>query len=446
MSRVLLVGAGPLPGPGLRQVGFPQLRTAHFAAALAEAGHAVDLVCLGSGRWELAQGPFRSTLGLDPDRPGWLDQLREHARARDPELVVSAGPFLPLHALQLVEDRPWWADLPGDPFAEAQAKAALAGRDEPLPEGPWQAHAALALGALARADAFSVCSTPQRYALLGQLGALGRLSRARPERRWAWVVPPAWRFDMPAGEPRCRAPGSPLTVALVGGFNTWLDQEALLQGLLSAMDRGLPLRVVATGGAIAGHHSAGWEDFVAGVQASPHRERFELLGWVPHEQLSRSLAEAQLLLQVDRAGAEPTLGSRTRLLFGLHQGLELLATTPCELAADFSGRGYLEPLASAEPEQIADALEAAVDRGSDGDRVRRAQAWAAQAYDPRRIAAPLLDWAAAPDRAPAGTDGTQELATQLARTRQELARVYATPTWRALSTLHGWLRRLLGVR
>jgi hypothetical protein len=437
MSRVMLVGAGPLPEGWVRRVGFPQLRTHHFAHALAQAGHEVGLVCLrgdDGGPPSQVQGPIAHTWDQSTLRPDWIDGLRRLARDFDPELWVSAGPHLPLRCAELVRDLPWWADLPGDPFAEAQARAARMAEEpfiEPLPARPGRDHAAVALAALERADAFSVCSRPQAHALLGQLGAVGRLALSRPDRHWAAVIPPAWSFAQPSRDPRPRPPGAPLVVALVGGFNTWLHEGAMLAGLLQAMDRGLPIRVRVTGGAIPGHHSAGWEAFRRGVEDSAHADRFELLGWVP---------------QVDRPGAEPLLGSRTRLLFGLHQGLSLLATTPCALAADLAERGFLTPLPSPDPQALADALEQSVAKGCDGEAVRQGQRWAAEAFEPQRLAKPLLDWAAAPERAPAGRGGAHELSTQLAQARSELAGIYATPTWRLLSTLHGWVLRLLGRR
>lgn len=451
MSRVLLVGSGPLPSPAARCITFAQLRTHHFAQALARAGHELGLVCLRSpddGPPSRPDDTIGQIWDLSTFRPDWLDGLRGIAQELEPTCWVSAGPHLPLATAKLVRDLPYWADLPGDPFAEAQAKAARMAPPgtEPLPEGPWQAQAAVTLAALERADAFSVCSTPQHHALLGQLGLLGRLALARPKRTWAAVIPPAWSFAMPQGAPRPRPPGSPLVVALVGGFNTWLDEGVTLAGLLAAMDRGLPLRVRVTGGDLPGHHSAGWQAFRDGVAASSYADRFELLGWVPHAELADHLAGAHVLLQVDRPGAEPTLGSRTRLVFGLHQGLDLLATTPCDLAADLAGRGFLRALPTASPQAVADALEAIAARGCDGQRVAEAQAWAREAFDPDRLAAPLVQWVASPDRAPVGRSGALEISAQLEATRAELAGVYATPTWRLLSSLHRLLRRILGQR
>ena len=88
---------------------FAAWRARHFRAAIEEAGHAPILLRVGPR-------------AADPRDPSALAALR-HAAA-PAELIVSAGPFWPgLAAAALVGDRPWWGDLPGDPFAEAQMRA-----------------------------------------------------------------------------------------------------------------------------------------------------------------------------------------------------------------------------------------------------------------------------------------------------------------------------------
>ncbi len=450
MSRVLLVGAGPWPEPQAQHIGFPQLRTRHFAQALASAGHELGLACLHrelDGPATQLDGSSARAWDLSLADAGWLDDLGAIAREWRPELWVTAGPHAPLLAAAAVGDEPLWADVPGDPFAEAQARAAClatAEHAEPLPGEPQAAQAAATMAALQRADAFSVCSGPQRCALLGQLGVLGRLGISSPERSWAHVVPPAWDFALPPMAPRERAPGSPLTVLLSGSFNTWFHDSCLLQGLLQAMDQGLPLRVLVTGGAVAGHHEAGWRSFSRAVAASDHASRFELAGWVRQAELPVLLTRAHLLLSADRPGAEPLLGSRTRLLFGLHQGLRVASTTHSELSRGLAEGGFLDPLPEATPQAVAQLLARLVADGCDGSRVAQAQQFCAEHHHPIALAEPLLRWVDAPDRAPAGERGAQQLAAELAATRAELSRVYGTPTWRLLSSLHGLLLRLLG--
>jgi hypothetical protein len=450
MSRVLLVGAGPLPGPGQRRIGFPQLRTASLAGALRAGGHEVALACL---RWDehgppTDPGPHVSEArDIRAERGTWIEDLRSFGHAWRPDAWVAAGPYAPPRAAALaVGDEPLWVDVPGDPFAEAQALAArLDPRGEPLPSPPGAAQTVAFAAALARGDAFSACSEPQAHALLGQLGLAGRLARTRPTRRWVELIPPAWDFGLPEGVPRRRVPQGPLCVALVGGFNAWFDDTTIAEGLLLAMDRGLPLQVVVVGGAIDGHFTAGWTRFVARVTASPHAARFDLRGWVPQGELPAALASAHLLLSADLPGAEPTLGSRTRLLFGLHQGLELLASTGPELAAGLATEGFLHPLTPGS-EGLAEALAARFEAGGDGARVAEAQRVLRVRHAPAALGAPLARWAQAPDRAPAGADRAETLSARIAALEAEIAAIRGSPTWRVLNRVHLLLRRLTGRR
>jgi hypothetical protein len=447
MSRVLLLGSGPLPGPAVQRLGFPQLRCLHFLRAIQGDGHQLGLVCLRGDDQQASEWPagLAGCWEVEAERGDWISVLEGIVAGFAPDAIVSAGPYTPLRAAALVAgELPFWADIPGDPFAEAQARASREGVDEPLPAAPGMAQTRAALAALARADAFSVCSGPQLHALLGQLGVLGRLAISSPQRRWGAVIPPLYPLQAPRLQPRLSGPGEPLTVLLCGGFNTWLHEGAILEGLLSAVEGGIVARVVVTGGGIPGHHSAGWERFVAGVRASPHAGSFELHGWVPHDDLVRLCGDCDLLLSVDRPGAEAELGSRTRLLFGLHHGLELASTLRSELSRDLAAQGFLLPIGAPTGDAVLLALREHFHRARDGERVRAAQAWMDEALNLRRLTQPLCDWLHAPSRAPQGPDAPQQLAAQLADAQAELARVYGSPTWRALAGLHGALRRLSG--
>ena len=62
---------------------------------------------------------------IDRDDPDSLEKAGEFAEAFEPDLVVGGGPYGPAWlASELAGDRPLWVDIPGDPFAEAQAKSA----------------------------------------------------------------------------------------------------------------------------------------------------------------------------------------------------------------------------------------------------------------------------------------------------------------------------------
>jgi glycosyltransferase involved in cell wall biosynthesis len=415
MARILLLGEGPLPSTDPERLGFPQLRFEQFAEVLREAGHEVHPADVA----ELS-----------------LEQVRGLRARVQPQLSVSAGPFEPARVAALVAgDEPLFVDVPGDPFAEAQAKSDLPGEGDHA--GPMRQ---AWLPALCRADAFGVISASQRLALLGQLGLLGRLTRAPSSTRWVEVLPAGFGFgSLPERRPRPRPPGAPMTVALCGGFNTWLDVDTLLAGLLGAMDASPDLRVLCTGGGIAGHHEAGFERFRAAVQASDHAHRFRLEGWVAHDRLPRLLASADLGLTLDREGLEAELGTRTRVLFYAHQGLQVASTPRGDLCRELAERGLTTALTVGDPGALAQALLEAQARGSDGNT--RLQDHLRETARPTVALAGLVRWAEGPERRPEALDDRAALMKEASELRAQLKALHDSPTWKASSKLRSWLKR-----
>lgn len=404
MSGALLVG-------DLSDAGFAALRTRHFAAALGVDGRVVRVV-------------------------DWRDDVAGVARSAGPAAVVTAGNHGPTRAalaavaaLGTAGAPPaFWLDVAGDPFAEAQAFAAHS--SDPT-EAAIEATAVWA-AAYARADAFSTVCAPGRFALLGALGLLGRLARFKLGEEPVYVLPCAADFPDEPGPAR----GAGLHVALLGGFNTWFDDETLLSGLLLAMARA-PVRVTIAGGAIEGHHTEGFARFQAGARASSFAERFHFVGWVPHAELRALLAPAQLTICLDRAGPEAELGARTRVLYALHQGLRVLATARSPIVAEAVAASMVEAVpAACEVGSVAaaEALATAIlrDRGAPEESARRT--W----LNERSVTAttgPLRAWATHPKRsAPAPhADVLAALHAERDRLRTELAAMRASPTFKVLN-------------
>ncbi len=434
MSRVLLVGRGPLPTPEERSGGFAQLRTRHFLGALRGAGHAVRLVLLERGA---PHGPtpeaWAAPVVVSDEGAGWL--ARAAALGRGADAVVSAGPDTPgLAAVAAAgDDTPLWLDVPGDPFAELEA-VGLAGA--PLDDARRAAaHAAIHPG-LARADRFSAVSARQRLALVGQLGLLGRLDGVD---RVA-DIPIADDLPLPRLPPRPRRAGEPLVVALAGAFNPWLDVDALVAGLDAALAAREGIRVVVTGGAVDGLPDAGWQRFLAWARG--HADRVRVRGWVPHGALSEALGAAHVGVFLDRPdGREPELGDRTRVLLFAACGLDVVATDRSARVAGLASRGLVTGLPAGDPAALAAALLDLHDRDRDTDRTLALRAALAATSDPVRLAAPLVAWAAAPDRARPAPSPAATLAAERDRLRDQLAAVHGSPTWRVLSRLHRLVRR-----
>jgi len=433
MSQILLIGRGPLPAEDCLVTGFSQRRTAHFKAALEHAGHDVRVALLVPEAEPSAPETWAGVIEVVEEGPGWLEQIQELGAGA--ALIVSAGPYNPGRAACLIaENRPVWADLPGDPFAELHAL--MAATEGGLAVERVAAAEAAALPLLARADAISVISEPQRHALMGELGAIGRL---QPEAMPAIATIP---IAMPTGRiqaPRTRAPSAPLVVALSGAFNPWFDDRTAAAGLDLAMQARPQLSVIVTGGGLSGFYEAGAARFADWAAGWP--DRVSNHGWIAQGALPGILGEAHLGLSLDLPGPEPELGSRTRLLSFVAHGLMPIATPGCALAKEMLAQGELLSVESASPSDLARVLIAAVDAGDSAAAIQRAQDRLGQAYAGPEIAMPMVAWAANPTRAVPASLPAAALASQLAQERDALAQVHASTTWRTLSWLHRLVQR-----
>ena len=439
--RILLIGLGPLPIAAPEAMGFGQLRTQGFVDSLLAAGHTVALVTLEA---EGVPAPALEGLALHeqiaPERAGWLEAVRAVDAQFGAEIIVSAGPYNPGRVAAAVADgRPFWMDVPGDPFAEAQAKAAF-GADAAAAE----AHARASVPGLLSADAFSVVSGAQRYALLGALGWSGRLSALPPTQRAVHVLPIAYDFGALREQPgRRREAGAPLTVALVGGFNTWFDTDTLLEGLITAMRAHPEISVICTGGEIEGHHTQDYARFCDQIRNAGLIDRVALHGWVPHDTLPAVLAPAHVLICLDRPGLEPELGGRTRVLFGLHQGLEVLANARCEQVRELATADHIETFPQGDALALTKALTNRLQRSQHPETVTRAQAYLRQTTTSEAILTPLIEWIDAPRRFQPSPDASSAIALQRESEalRTELDSIQQSPTWRTLGAVHRRLRR-----
>lgn len=330
--------------------GFAGARFRHFRSVIEGAGHTVL--------------PVDARDGADTGRAA--------------DVVVSAGIYRPTEAaVRIAGERPLWIDLPGDPFADAQAVVARGGDPERVSEDC----ARVFLPALARADGFSTIGAVSRWTLIGQLGLMGRW--VGPDKLPVHPIPIAWPGS--SGEPPPADPGPDragvLRILLAGSFNTWFDEDAVADVLIEVMER-TAVEVHVTGGP---GQPGGYERFrerMAGRPVTFH-------GWV--DEPAAIFARCEVLLTLDRPDVwEPYAGSRTRVLSARAAGLRVVASAGPELVDELAAVGQLCAV-----RRHAEAVAALLDRSAPPDA-----GWAAERYDPVRIAAPLLDWLAVPRRVP----------------------------------------------
>lgn len=421
MSRIVLIGRGPIPGPGVTQMGFSSLRTAAFASALTDPSIELRIVLLIPGCQPTTPQDWAGIATVPEEAPGWLDRVRDLVEGADG--IVSAGPYNPGRAaIAASGSTPTWIDIPGDPMSELAALSRV--QTESLSQDSIAAAMAACSAVLARADAISVISDSQRFATLGQLGLMGRTLKGEQTPNIE-VIPITGNFGFERRSPPKW--GQLTTVALSGAFNPWFDDERVCETLEVAFKLNPNLRVVTTGGGIKGFYENGFQRFKR--WASNHPNRVSINEWIPHSEVESVLRKAHVGLSMDRPGPEPELGSRTRLLLFAELGLIPASTVACDLTREWVQAGALVGL-STDPSAAGEQL-ASIEQ-SDQRCVESARGLIQSTVFNTR----LLAWCTNPRRTEPTETAGAVLANELEKLKAELAQIYSSPTWSALNKLH----------
>lgn len=414
MSRVLVAGLCPLPFENTPRSFGPGIRAWQFAWSLARAGHEVRLLALrapGAYPDGAAPGPeVRDGVRIERvSDVAFFDPatVRDTIREARPDALVGASFFGSAALAGARTPLPFWGDEFGHAMAEAQAKASVEGRNWPVAY-TWN----LLRPVLLSVDRLSVVSERQRYAAIGELGAVGRLTSETCGYEFTAVIPCAL---VPAGEtppPSSPAPESPVVrgrlvpddafvVLWSGGFNVWSDSETIARGLELAMERDARIHFVATGGAIPGLGGATWERFAALVERSSHRERFHMEGWVAAERVAAYVKEADLGILADRAIYEGLLGSKNRIVQWMGAGLPVVYNRIGDLGDMLEERGLGLTFRPGDASALGERLAWAASHGAElREMAARAREVAERELSFEASARPLVEWATAPLRAP----------------------------------------------
>jgi hypothetical protein len=101
----------------------------------------------------------------------WMKKLQKIHDDFKPDCVAAINFDAALFTTRLRTDKPVWMDIYGDYLTVAQAARYRAGSNRGLPTILSQVKSVLKKG-----DVYSVCSTPQEHALVGELAMAGRLT------------------------------------------------------------------------------------------------------------------------------------------------------------------------------------------------------------------------------------------------------------------------------
>lgn len=234
-------------------------------------------------------------------------------------------------SVQNISGIPFWADLFGHVMAEAQARAYIDGNDECLFHY-WNSE----YNIISNADIFSCVSLRQKYALIGELGVVGRLNKYTSGYDFVNIIP----CGLPLGEyshtkkvfrGRDSIKKDDFVVLWTGGYNTWTDIDTLFKGLMLAMEKNSEIKFVSTGGEIPEQDMKTYPRFLSMINSSPYKDRFIMKGWVAGEDVPNYYLEADVGINIDKDIYEVRLGSKNRILDWFRAGLCALSSNVCEL-------------------------------------------------------------------------------------------------------------------
>jgi glycosyltransferase involved in cell wall biosynthesis len=335
MNTIMILGIGPLAVDNTQKFHSGGNRAWHLCKPLLDKGHKVVLVCMritGLDNQNQAPEEVKSIDNLSYYNVDEVtlfandEYLNNLIQNHKPDAIVGACAYPASRAAAVAGDLPFWADIHGYPMGEAQAKAAQTKENGYLHHF-WNIYRPV----LFRADRFSVTSERQRMALIGELGAMGRLNQHTFCENFVTQIPIAWDEQIPFSPPK-REKDEPLNVFFSGGYNNWCDVETLFVALEIAMEKDGRIRFISTGGMIDGHDEVTYPKFQKLVESSKYKDRYDLRGWVSRDELAECQQKAHLGINVDLPCYETLIGARNRITEFLARGIPVLSTLGTEIS------------------------------------------------------------------------------------------------------------------
>ena len=361
-KKILLFGMSPLPFENDRKVYGTGIRTWQFLQPLLKNGHKI-CVCnyaIPSAYEENFKSEFRGNFKIESRQSNHeyhfnynilsgqdfenTDILKKLFLDFSPDCVIGCTFFPSYTASKLlnilrndsdvnpnISNIPLWADIFGHVMAEAQARAFVDNDDSCLFHY-WNSE----YNILTTADIFSCVSGRQEYALIGELGAVGRLNRYTAGYNFSCTIPcgmPYYDFEHNKNLIRGHngVNEDDFVLLWTGGYNTWTDIDTLFKGLERAMEKNPKVKFVSTGGEIPEQDLKTYPRFLSMIERSKFSDNFVMRGWIKGEDVPNYYFEADAGINIDKDIFEVRFGSKNRILDWMRAGLPVLSSNVCEL-------------------------------------------------------------------------------------------------------------------
>jgi glycosyltransferase involved in cell wall biosynthesis len=353
-KRIFLLGMSPMPFENDIKVYGTGIRTWQLASPLIENGHKLCICnyAIPSAYPADFASVFLKDFKAKPDeknnfkpefeyniltKPDFEDltTLSFLLKEFEPDCIIGSTfypSFTAARLLKSIEKKvPFWADLFGHVMAEAQARAYMDDDDRCLFHY-WNSEYSI----ITAADIFSCVSNRQDYALIGELGAAGRLNKYTSGYDFSTVIPcgmPQTDFEHKKNVIRglCGISDDDFVVLWTGGYNTWTDVDTLFKGLEIAISKNSRIKFVSTGGEIPEQDLNTYPRFLDMIAGSKFKDSFVMKGWIAGEDVPNYYFEADIGINIDKNIYEVRLGSKSRILDWMRAGLCVLSSDVCEL-------------------------------------------------------------------------------------------------------------------
>jgi len=343
MKKILVVGNSPLPNENTKCRPAGGLRTYQFLKTLE---HVKDVAVknVNIAMPECYDNKEAGEGSISKDDPSLVKKLQAVHDSFKPDILIGVNTFPSYMASRLKSDATFWADLNGWVMAEAQAQAFKSGHNDYLPH-----YYEMERSILSRADKVSAVSKNEMYAILGELAMLGRLRAENFDYNFMEHVPNATEmfeneknFGNASENVRKKfekLPKNAFKLLWLGGYNTWVDEETLFDGVEKAMERCKNLHYISTGGEIAGLDNKTFARFKARIEKSEFKDRFVFLGWVDTADIPYIYKEVDAGLNVDLHCVETLTGARNRINEMMKFGVPVVSTLGSEISYEMEKHG-----------------------------------------------------------------------------------------------------------
>ena len=403
MSRILVLGY-ELPNMAEGAVEARSYRTWQFVEPLLNDKHDVCLIASYRGNHLNVPHNLGSLLTyhrLNLGQFNWLKRANAICDDFRPDATLGIMLNNGLRATRLARKQPLWIDLYGDRVMEGQVSSHARKSNRGL-KILFEYLDIL----LREADVYSTCSTPQKFALVGQLGMASRLNRHTLGYEFVHPILPGAPSSRTDGTPELTVrgnlvPADAFIVLWCGGYNVWTDVDTLFQALTHAMDQDPRIHYVSAGEGVRLVNNNSYERFLDMIASSPHKDRFHMLGWQPSSVVPGLYQQADVGVNLDAFHYETELGTRTRLVEMMHHGLPVLTTRGCELSyiVENQNLGFTFEIGAAETfaDQI---LSLAKDKELQKKLAKQAETYTRQELSFQKTTEPFLEWVKDPRFAP----------------------------------------------